>query len=83
MGVLRGGLDNLSPRLSCITKPLRLRMVIHRPVGLIDLYIHCTPLLVGYSPTSSFDELGHVRLFYFLLILYYYYVVYDLIPNLN
>jgi hypothetical protein len=74
--------DNLSLRLSCIIKPLRFCTVTHRPVGLIRLYIHCAPLSVGYSLTSSFDGFGRARVFYFCLILYYYYVVYDLILNL-
>jgi hypothetical protein len=82
MEMLRDGPDNLSLKLSYITRPLRLRMVTHRSVGPTDLYIHCTPLSVGYSPTSSFDGFDRVRVFYFLLILYYYYAVYDLILNL-
>jgi hypothetical protein len=61
--VLRGGPDNLSLRLSCITRPLRLRMVTHKPVGPTGLYIHCAPLPVGYSPTSSLDEIDSARVF--------------------
>jgi hypothetical protein len=70
MGVLRDGPDNLSLRLSCITRPMRLHTVTHRPVGPIGLYIHRAPLPVGYSPTSSFDGFGSARVFYFLSILF-------------
>jgi hypothetical protein len=70
MRVLRGGPDNLGLSLSCITRPLRLRTVNHRPVGPTGLYIHCTPLPIGYSSTSSFDGFGRARVFYFLSILF-------------
>jgi hypothetical protein len=80
--VLRGGPADLSLRLPCITKPLLLRTVTHRPVGPIDLSIHRTPLLIGHSPTSSLDEIGSAKVFYFLSILYYYYYVYNLMSNL-
>jgi hypothetical protein len=80
MGVLRGEPNNLSLRLSFITIPLQLRTVTHRPMEPTGLYIHYTPLPVGYSPTSSFDGFGRASVF--LSILYYYYVVYDLILNL-
>jgi hypothetical protein len=80
--VLKGGPGDLSLRLSCITRPLRLRTVIHRPVRPTGLYIHCAPLLVGYSPTSSFDGFGRARVFYFFINIIYYYSGYDLIPNL-
>jgi hypothetical protein len=63
--VLRGGPNNLSLRLSCITILLRLRTVTYRPVGPIGLYIYCAPLPVGYSPTSSLDGIGSARVFYF------------------
>jgi hypothetical protein len=63
MRVLRGGPDNLSPRLPCITRPMWLRTVSHRPVGPISLYIHCTSLFVGYPPTPSFDGFGLTRVF--------------------
>jgi hypothetical protein len=82
MEVLRGEPDNLSPRLSCIIRSIRLRTVTHRPVEPTGLYIHYASLLVGYSPISSFDGFGSARVFYFWSILYYYYFVYDLIPNL-
>jgi hypothetical protein len=82
MWVLSGEPDNFSLRLSCITRPLWLRTVTHRPVGPTGLYIHCAPLYVDYSPTSSFDGFSHAREFYFLSIFFYYYLEYDLIPNL-
>jgi hypothetical protein len=82
MRVLRDGPNNLSPRLSCITRLLRLCTVTHRLVGPTSLYIHCAPLFVGYSLTLSFDGFGHTKVFYFCPILYYY-AVYDLISNLN
>jgi hypothetical protein len=67
MGVLRGGLGlgNLGPSLSCITRPMWLRTMSHRPVGLISLYIHCASLPVGYPSTSSFDGFDRARVFYF------------------
>jgi hypothetical protein len=79
---MRDGSDNISLRLSCIIRLLRLRTVTHGPVGPTGLYIYYAHLPIGYSPTSSFDKFGRARVFYFLSILYYYYVVYDLIPNL-
>jgi hypothetical protein len=84
MGVLRGKTDNPNLRLSYITRPMRLRMVSHRLVGPISLYIHCAPLSVSYSSISSFDRFDSAKVFYFLSILYYYYyyTVYDLILNL-
>jgi hypothetical protein len=82
MRVLRDGPDNLSLKLSCIIRLMRLRTVIYRPVGPINLYIYCAPLPVDYSLTSSFDGFGCARVFYFWSILYYYYVVYVLISNL-
>jgi hypothetical protein len=82
--VLRDGPDNLSLRLSCITRPLWLRTVTHRHVGPTGLYIHCAPLSVGYSPTSSFIGFGRARVFYFWSILYYhYYSVYIFISKFN
>jgi hypothetical protein len=83
MRVLRDMSDNLSLKLSCITRPLRLHTMTHRPVGPTGLYIHCAPLTVGYSPISSFDGFSRARVFYFFTnIIYYYYLIYNLIPNL-
>jgi hypothetical protein len=70
MTVLRGGPDNISLRLSCITRPLLLHIVTHRPMGPIDMYIHYAALLIGYSLTSSFDGFDCARVFYFLSILF-------------
>jgi hypothetical protein len=70
MGVLIGGPDNLSLRLSCLTRPLLLRTVTHRLVGPTGLYIHYAPLPVGYSLTSSFYRFDRARVFYFLSILF-------------
>jgi hypothetical protein len=57
MEVLRGGPDDLSLRLSCIT----------RPTGyiLLGLYIHCAYLLVGYPLTPSFDGFDRAKVFFF------------------
>jgi hypothetical protein len=59
-----------------------LRAVTNRPVRPIDLYIHCAPLLVGHSPTSSFDGIGSAMIIFLWSILYYYYPIYDMILNL-
>jgi hypothetical protein len=77
MKVLRDGPGDLSLILSCITRLLRLRTVTHRPVGPIYLYIHCTPLPVGYPPTPSFGGFVCAKVFYFESIFYYYYSEYD------
>jgi hypothetical protein len=47
MGVLRGGPGNSQSELPCITRPLWLRTVIHRPVGPTSLYMYCASLLDG------------------------------------
>jgi hypothetical protein len=47
-----------------------------------SLCIHCAPLFVGYSPTSSFDEFGSARSVFFYQYYINYYSVYDLISNL-
>jgi hypothetical protein len=70
MRVLRCGSDNLSMRLSCITRSLWLRTVTHRSVGPTGLYIYYAPLSVDYSLTSSFDEFGSSRVLYFWSILF-------------
>jgi hypothetical protein len=49
MGVLRGGPGNSQSELPCITRPLWLRAVTHRPVGPTDLYMYCTFLPVELS----------------------------------
>jgi hypothetical protein len=49
MGVLRGGPDNSQSELPCITRPLWLRTVTHRPVGPTGLYMYCASLPVGLS----------------------------------
>jgi hypothetical protein len=49
MGVLRGGPGNSQYELLCITKPLWLRTVTHRPVGPTGLYMYCASLSVGLS----------------------------------
>jgi hypothetical protein len=51
MGVLRGGSGSSQSELPCITRPLWLRTVTHRPVG--------------YPPIPSFGRFGCVRVFYF------------------
>jgi hypothetical protein len=72
MRVLRGRPGNPSLRLSCITRPMQLRTVSHRPMGPISLYIYCAPLYVDYPPTPSFDgsilmdPSGRARFFWFL-----------------
>jgi hypothetical protein len=49
MGVLRDGPDNSQSELPCITRPLWLRTVTHRPVGPTGLYMYCASLPVGLS----------------------------------
>jgi hypothetical protein len=49
MRVLRDGPDNSQSELPCITRPLWLRTVTHRPVGPIGLYMYCASLPVGLS----------------------------------
>jgi hypothetical protein len=81
MGVLKGGLSDLSPRFPCITRPIWFRTVTNRPVGPLGLSIHCASLPVGHSPTSLFDEFNSATSVFFNQY-YIYYYVYDLIPNL-
>jgi hypothetical protein len=86
--MLRDGPDNLSLMLSCITRPMRLRTVTHRPMGLIGLYIHCAPLPVGYSPTPVIWRVRQrqsVFIFdqYYIIIIIILFIVYDLISNLK
>jgi hypothetical protein len=65
MGVLRSGPSNSQSELPCITRPLWLRTVTHRPVGL-PVCICIAPLcLSDYPPTPSFGGLGCVRVFSF------------------
>jgi hypothetical protein len=47
MGVLRDGPGNSQSELPCITRPLWLRTVTHRPVGPTGLYMYCASVLVG------------------------------------
>jgi hypothetical protein len=49
MGVLRGGPGNFQSELPCITRPLWLRTVTHRPVGPTGLYMYCASVSVGLS----------------------------------
>jgi hypothetical protein len=66
MRVLRDGPDNSQSELPCITRPLWLRTVTHRPVGPTGLYICIAHLcLSDYTPIPSFGGFGYVRVFYF------------------
>jgi hypothetical protein len=49
MRVLRGGPGNCQSELPCITRPLWLRTVTHRPVGPTGLNMYCAPLSAGLS----------------------------------
>jgi hypothetical protein len=75
MGVLRGGPGNSQSELPCITRPLWLRTVTHRPVGPTGLYMYCASVPVGLSTDSV---IWRVRLcqsvffdqYYIFIILY-------------
>jgi hypothetical protein len=67
MGVLRGGPGNFQSELPCITRPLWLRTVTHRPVGPIGLYMYCASLPAGLS-TDSVNLAGSAVSECFLLI---------------
>jgi hypothetical protein len=47
MRVLRDGPGNSQSELPCITRPLWLRTVTHRPVGPTGLYMYCASMPVG------------------------------------
>jgi hypothetical protein len=49
MGMLRGGPGNSQSELPCITRPLWLLTVTHRPVGPTGLYMYCASLPAGLS----------------------------------
>jgi hypothetical protein len=76
MGVMRGGKDNISQMLSCITISLRLRTVTHMPVEPTGLYIHCAPLLSvihrpHYLTGSAVPECFIFDQYYIIIIMLY------------
>jgi hypothetical protein len=78
MRVLRDGPGNSQSELPCITRPLWLRTVTHRPVGPIGLYMYCASFACRVTHRSR-HLAGSAVLECFLLILsiFYYYSLYD------
>jgi hypothetical protein len=58
MGVLRGGPDNSQSELPCITRPLWLCTVTHRPVGPTGLYMYCASLPAGLTTGLLWPVVG-------------------------
>jgi hypothetical protein len=81
MGVLRGRPGNSQSELPCITRPLWLRTVTHRPVGPTGLYMYCASVPVGLSTDPV---IWRVRLCQsiFLLILLYFIIILNMIKFL-
>jgi hypothetical protein len=80
MGVLRGGPGNSQSELPCITRPLWLRTVTHRPVGSTGLYMYCAYVPVGLStdPVIWRVRLGRSVFFY----QYYIFIIFNMIKFL-
>ena len=70
MGVLRGGPGNSQSELPCITRPLWLRTVTHRPVGPTGLYMHCASSPVGLSTDPVIWRVRLCRSVFFWSLLY-------------
>jgi hypothetical protein len=83
MRVLRGGPGDSQSKLSCITRPLWLRTVTHRPMGPTGLYMYCASLPVGLSTDPVIWRVRLCQSVFFWSILYLYYSWYDYIFNPN
>jgi hypothetical protein len=81
MGVLRGGPGNSQSELPCITRPLWLRTVTHRPMGPTGLYMYCAFLPVGLSTDPVTWRVRLCQSVFFWSILYIY-IILDMITFL-
>jgi hypothetical protein len=80
MGMLRGGPGNSQSELPCITRPLWLRTVTHRPVGSTGLYMYCASLPVGLSTDPVIWRVRLCQSVFFDQ--YYIYIILDMITFL-
>jgi hypothetical protein len=80
MGVLRGGPGNSQSELPCITRPLWLRTVTHRPMGPTGLYMYCASLPAGLSTDPVIWRVRLCQSVFFDQ--YYIYIILDMITFL-
>jgi hypothetical protein len=76
MGVLRDGPGNIQSELPCITRPLRLRAVTHRPVGPTGLYMYCASLPVELSTDPVIWRVRLCQSVFFWSLLYFIIILY-------